>query len=126
MALPPLLADVNIAVQVVAWLRGRGVDVASVYERGLAHFDDDAILELGLVEERFVLTHDSDFGKLAIVEGRPIHGVIFLRPGDDPPDVVTAGLGALLLADVDWKPPLIAVYGRGRLRVRRLPPSEAP
>ena len=97
----------------------------SVYERGLAHLDGEAILELARVEERFVLTHDSDFGKLAILESRPIHGVLFLRPGDDPPDVVIAGLGALLSAEVDWNPPLIAVYGRERLRIRRLSP-EAP
>lgn len=126
MALPSLLADVNVAVQVVAWLRARGVDVASVYERGLARLDDEAILELARREGRFVLTHDSDFGKLAMVDGRPIHGVLFLRPGDDPPDVVIAGLGPLLLAEVDWSPPLIVVYGRGRLRIRRLPQREVP
>jgi predicted nuclease of predicted toxin-antitoxin system len=117
--LPPLLADVNVAAQVVAFLRVHGVDVVSLYERGLAHLDDESILDLGKTERRFVLTHDSDFGRLAIAEGRPIYGVLFLRPGDDPPDVVIVGLGALLAADVDWTPPLVAVFGRGRLRVRR-------
>ncbi len=123
MPLPPLLADVNVAVPVVTFLREQGVDVASLYERGLAHLDDEAILDLGSAERRFVLTHDSDFGKLAIAEGRPIHGVLFLRPGDDPPNVVIAGLGMLLAAEVDWSPPLVAVFGRGRLRVRRPAPS---
>ena len=62
--LPPLLADVNVAIQVVAFLRDSGLDVASVYERGLAHLDDAAILELARQEKRFVLTHDADFGLL--------------------------------------------------------------
>jgi hypothetical protein len=69
-------------------------------------------------------THDSDFGELAVVDARPIHGVLFLRPGDDPPDVVIAGLETLLQAEVGWNPPMIAAYGRGRLRVRRLRQSE--
>jgi predicted nuclease of predicted toxin-antitoxin system len=119
MPLPPLLADVNIAVQVVAFLRAQGVDVASVYERGLAHLDDEGILDIGKTEGRFVLTHDSDFGKLAITRHRPIHGVLYLRPGDDPPGVVISGLSDLLAAKIDWTPPLIAVLGHGRLRVRR-------
>jgi hypothetical protein len=42
--LPPLLADLNIAVPVVAFLRGGGADVASLYEGGLAHLDAEAIL----------------------------------------------------------------------------------
>lgn len=66
-------------------------------------------------------THDSDFGKLPIFEGRPLLGISFLRPGDDPPDVVIAGLAVLLNAEVDWAPPLVAVYGNGRLRMRRPP-----
>jgi len=75
-----------------------------------------AVLEKG---ERFVLTHDNDFGRMVLHEGRPFHGVIFLRPGDDPPDVVIAGLPTLLEANVDWKPPVLGVYGAGRLRIRR-------
>jgi len=117
--LPPFLADVNVAAQVVAFLRAHGVDVASIYERGLAHLPDEAILDLAGAEQRFVLTHDSDFGRLTILEGRPLHGILFLRPGDDPPDIVIAGLGALAAAEVDWAPPLIAVYRNGRLRMRR-------
>lgn len=119
MPLPKLLADANVAVEVVAYLRSRGVDVASIYERDLALLTDEDVLAVATSEERFVLTHDSDFGRLVLHEGRPFHGVIFLRPGDDPPDVVIAGLPPLLDADVDWRPPVLAVYGAGRLRIRR-------
>ena len=39
----PLLADVNVATQVVAHLRAQGVDGASIFERGLARIvrEDD-------------------------------------------------------------------------------------
>ena len=90
-------------MEVVAFLRGQGVDVASIYERDLALLTDEDVLAVATAEDRFVLTHDSDFGRMVLHEGRPFHGVIFLRPGDDPPDVVIAGLPRLLEANVDWK-----------------------
>jgi predicted nuclease of predicted toxin-antitoxin system len=71
--LPKLLADVNVAVEVVAWLRHCGVDVSSILERSLAHLDDEEILALARSEERFVLTHDSDFGRMIFAEGRPFY-----------------------------------------------------
>lgn len=93
--------------------------MASLHERDLARLDDVQVLALATAEDRFVLTHDSDFGRIGLHEGRTFVGVIFLRPGDDPPAVVIAGLPALLDADVDWTPPVLAVFGAGRLRMRR-------
>jgi predicted nuclease of predicted toxin-antitoxin system len=119
--LPPLLADANIAVQVVAFLRGEGVDVVSIVEMGWAARTDDEILAEATRTRRFVLTHDSDFGRLAIAEGKPYVGVLRLRPGDDPPAMVIGGLRRLLARDTDWTPPVIAVYEAGRLRIRRPP-----
>lgn len=117
--LPPLLADANIAVQVVKFLRDAGVDVTSLYERRELHLDDEAILALATAERRFVLTHDSDFGTLVIARGAAFHGILFLRPGDDPPDAVIASLRVLMSIDCDWSPPLVAVFQGGRLRLRR-------
>jgi len=117
--LPPLLADANVAVEVVAFLRSQGADVVSIVERGWSHLADDEILARSLALRRFVLTHDADFGRLAVAEGRPYHGILQLRPGDDPPDVVIAGLRPLLRLSIDWTPPMIAVYRGGRLRIRR-------
>jgi hypothetical protein len=44
---------------------------------------------------------------------------LFLRPGDDPPQVVIEALRPLLDFDCDWSPPLLAVYREGKLRLRR-------
>ena len=117
--LPPLLADVNVAVEVVAFLRAGGVDVVTVVERGWARRTDDELLAEARKMRRFVLTHDADFGRLAVAEGHAFHGILFLRPGDDPPGRVIAGLRPLLARPTDWTPPMIAVYRAGRLRIRR-------
>ena len=52
MPLPKLLADANVAVEVVAFLRGRGVDVASIYERDLALLTDEDVLAVATAERR--------------------------------------------------------------------------
>lgn len=117
--LPPLVADINVAVEVVAFLRRSGVDVLSAYEAGWALWPDARILREATARGRFVLSHDADFGRLAVAEGEPYLGILYLRPGDDPPDVVIRRLRPLLMAAVDWSPPVIAVFRRGRLRLRR-------
>jgi len=119
--LPPLLADVNVVVQVVAFLRAQGVDVETVVELAWERRTDDELLAEAYSMRRFVLTHDPDFGRLAVAEGHSVHGILHLRPGDDPPDVVIEGLRPLLVHPTDWTPPMIAVYRAGRLRVRRPP-----
>ncbi|MCI0589964.1 MAG: DUF5615 family PIN-like protein [Planctomycetes bacterium] len=119
--LPPLLADANVAVEVVAFLRGAGADVESVAEMGWGDRLDDEILLAASKRRRFVLTHDADFARLAIAEGVEFRGVLCLRPGDLPPELVIASLRPLITRDTDWTPPMIAVYRAGRLRIRRPP-----
>jgi len=117
--LPPLVADMNIAVPVVHFLRAKGVDVVSAREEGWHAYEDRDILREAHAMNRFVLTHDSDFGTLAIHRGQPFTGIIYLRPGGRPPAQVMTDLQALMDADVDWTPPLIVVYQSGRLRLRQ-------
>ena len=47
----------------------------------------------------WVLTHDSDFGSLAIHEDKPYWGVVFLRPRDLKPDNVVRVCNRLLQQD---------------------------
>lgn len=118
--LPALVADMDIAVPAFRFLREQGVDVISVREEGWGGLTDSQILSRAHAMGRFVLTHDSDFGTLAVHRGEPVTGILYLRPGGRPPDQVIEDLKALLKASVDWTPPLIAVYRGGRLRLRRL------
>ena len=64
--LPPLVADMNITTPVVQFLRSQGVDVVSAFEEGWHLYKDEDILANAYMMSRFVLTHDSDFGKLAV------------------------------------------------------------
>lgn len=118
--LPPLVADMNIASPVVQFLRFQGVDVVYAYEEGWYLYEDKDILANAHMMDRFVLTHDSDFGKLAVYLKHPTTGIIHLRPGGRTPDEVISDLQGLLEMQVDWTPPMIVVYQSGRLRIRRL------
>ena len=118
--LPPLIADANIALAVVRFLRARNVDVLYVREEGWKFYADRDILANAHAMHRFVLTHNSDFGTLAIHRRQPVTGIIHLRPGGRPSAEVIADLQDLLKMQVDWTPPLITVYQSGHLRIRRL------
>jgi hypothetical protein len=71
--LPPLVADMDIAVPVVHFLRRQGVDILSAREEGWGGLTDGQILARAHAMERFVLTHDADFGTLAVHRGEPAH-----------------------------------------------------
>lgn len=118
--LPPLVADMDIAAPVVPFLRAQGVDVFSAREEGWGDLTDSEILAQAHAMARFVLTHDSDFGTLAVHRGESITGILYLRPGGRPPDEVMVDIQALMDAEIDWTPPVVAVYRAGRLRLRRL------
>ncbi|MEE8304216.1 MAG: DUF5615 family PIN-like protein [Candidatus Tectomicrobia bacterium] len=110
----------DIAAPIVHFLRAQGVDVLSARDEGWGDLTDSQILAQAHAMGRFVLTHDSDFGTLAVHRSEAITGILYLRPGGRPPAAVMADIRALMETDIDWKPPVIAVYRAGRLRLRKL------
>ena len=64
-----LLADENIHRDVVRFLRDRGFDVLDVAEEGMLGTTDVDLLRRAVSEDRVVMTHDRDFGTLAILTG---------------------------------------------------------
>lgn len=112
-----LLADENVQREVVAHLRGRGCDVLEVRESGLSKSDDTDLLRFASSQNRVVLTHDSDFGSLAIVRGEPLVGLVFLRPGHIDPHFTIDTLDVLLDRNLDLVPPFIVVASRSGDRV---------
>lgn len=91
-----LLADENIGPRVIAGLRERGCDVITAQEAGLAGAPDKAILAYAAVASRVVITHDPDFGRLALAAPQlPGVGLVFIRPGHINADVVLAGIDVL-------------------------------
>ncbi len=77
-----LLTDENVSPRVVAFLREKGCDVIDVKEKGWHGADDKFLMSIALQEKRFILTHDRDFGTLAIHEGIPCYGIIYMRLGN--------------------------------------------
>ena len=89
------------------FLRGAGLSVLTVSELGLAGCADAAVLAEAYQLGRALLTHDADFGTLAITAGQPIFGIIYLRPGYSRADFTIATVRELMLADVEITPPFI-------------------
>jgi predicted nuclease of predicted toxin-antitoxin system len=118
-----LLADENIAPDVVAALRQRQMDVRTASESGLLGATDSALLARATKEGRVILTHDADFGLLVAREGSSFIGVIFLRPGHVNTSFVLETIDTLRRADIDVEPPFLVVAEHRRdrvyIRVRR-------
>ena len=108
----PLLADENIHRKVVVTLGESGKDVRSVADEDLLGANDSEILRRAHTQRRVVLTHDSDFGRLAIQVGQPFVGVVYIRPGHITSSFVLASLDALERLDIDVPPPFIIVVER--------------
>jgi len=114
----PLLTDENIHPDVVQGLRARGKDVRTVVDEGLGGSDDVVVLRRAHSTGRVVVTHDADFGKLAIQASEPYTGIVFLRPGHISPSFVLAALAALEASSISVTPPFIAVVERKEDQIR--------
>lgn len=122
-----LLTDENIHPGVLQFLRSQGFDVLDVKESRLVGADDEALIQKSIRENRLIVTHDSDFGKLAVVKSEPVVGIIYLRPGHIMPEFTITTIRELLKSDFDLTPPFILVAERSasriQIRIRPLGPS---
>jgi predicted nuclease of predicted toxin-antitoxin system len=119
----PLLADENIAPYVVEALAGQGKDIRSIHDEALTGGTDLAILRRARELGRVVLTHDSDFGRLAVDRGEDFVGIVYLRPGHLSVAFVLESVAAIEALDEEVSPPFIIVADRRgdvvRIRIRR-------
>lgn len=113
-----LLTDENISPKVVKSLRDQGLDVLDVKEEGWYGKEDQELLDIAFENHRFVLTHDSDFGTLAMNEGRPCYGLLYLRLADLKPDNVARICQRLFSRDLDVYSGTILVIEETRIRIR--------
>lgn len=122
----PLLADENIAPDVVSGLQSRGHDVRTVWDEALVGRPDADVLETATRLERVVVTHDVAFGRSAIREGASFMGIVYLRPGHISAAFVLDIVDALRASTVDVQSPFIAIGERRqstvRIRIRTSPP----
>jgi predicted nuclease of predicted toxin-antitoxin system len=114
----PLLTDENVHPQVVEALRKAGHDVQTIHDLALAGTSDRELLRRAHVEGRVVLTHDADFGKLALVDREPFTGIVYLRPGHIIAAFVLETIAAVETSSHDVMPPFILVAERRGDHVR--------
>jgi predicted nuclease of predicted toxin-antitoxin system len=119
----PLLADENIHPEVITALQQSGSDVKSLSSNELGSSDQE-ILSQAFEAGRVVLTHDSDFGWLAVAQAQPVIGIIYLRPGHIQATFTLETLRAIDAEALDVHPPFIIVAERSgntvNIRVRQL------
>ncbi len=111
------LADENVHLEVVRFLRDQGCDVFAVRESRLAGSSDEQLLRHAITEDRVVLTHDSDFGALALLADQPPVGIVYLRPGHIDPVFTIETLRVILRQDLTLTRPFILVARRTKDRV---------
>lgn len=107
-----LLTDENLDPAVVQWLMDIGFDVIDVCRSGLQGVADAELLRRAAAERRLIVSHDADFGTLAILQGEPVVGIIYLRPGHIDSQFTISTLSSLLALDPDLTPPFILVARR--------------
>lgn len=76
------LADENLGILVPKFLREKGFDVVSIFEKARGA-DDRKVLQLANKERRILITLDKDFGELIFKEKLIHTGVILLRLKDE-------------------------------------------
>lgn len=108
----PLLTDENVDPDVVAHLRRLGFDVLDTMQSGRQGSSDLDLLQGAADQGRIIVTHDADFGTLAVHQNHPLVGVIYLRPGHIDPSFTIATLDAVLQTDPDLRPPFVLVAKR--------------
>lgn len=114
----PVLSDENIQSEVVSYLRNEGFEVKYVNEEGLEGEPDQKLLEISKAENRVIITHDSDFGRLIFTQKIDFVGVIYLRPGHFDPYFTINTWKTLLKAGLSLKPPFIIVAENNGERVK--------
>jgi predicted nuclease of predicted toxin-antitoxin system len=114
-----ILTDENVSPKVLAFLRNQGLEVLDTKEQGWQGKSDDELLEIAYQEKCWVLTHDADFGTLAVHEGKPYWGIIFLRVRNLQPHNVISVCHQLLQLEMDFLSPALVVVEEARIRLRQ-------
>jgi predicted nuclease of predicted toxin-antitoxin system len=114
------LVDESTGPRVAEWLRLRGHDVYSIYEkdRGL---DDDSIIAMAFEDERVLITNDKDFGDKVFHERLPHHGVVLLRLTNPREAVKVGAMRRLLDEHGETFQDRFVVVSETRIRFAALP-----
>lgn len=118
------LADENIHPLVIKFLADKNFDVKSVFDFELNGKTDELIFLKAIGENRIVITHDADFGKIVFSKQSNFIGIIYLRPGHIDASLTISSLENLIDTNLNFESPFIAVVenrlGTVFIRLRNL------
>ena len=71
------LADMNVGMPVVEWLRSRSFDAWHLREKGLQRMENGDIFQRASAEDRIVLTFDLDFSEILSLSDGETSTIVF-------------------------------------------------
>jgi len=86
----------GLACSTVVFLRAQGHDAIHLREQGLQRLTDDEIVEKARSEDRVILTHDLDFGRIVAVSRAGVPSVVTFRLDDMRPAQVNRYMAQVL------------------------------
>jgi len=116
------LLDMGLAQNTAKFLRGHGHDAIHLRDQGLQRLTDPMIVEKAVRENRVILTHDLDFGRIVALSRGLLPSVVTFRLENMQADEVNRYLQDVLIrcAGEIESGALISVTERA-VRIRRLP-----
>jgi predicted nuclease of predicted toxin-antitoxin system len=78
------LTDENIDTEVLDLLKTFDFDIFDIKEQQLWGLSDEEIIKKAFIEQRIIITQDSDFGTMIYRDHSEFYGLIYLRPGHNP------------------------------------------
>jgi predicted nuclease of predicted toxin-antitoxin system len=120
------LLDMGLAQSTAEFLKSLGHAAVHLRDEGLQRLPDDEIVTKAKNEQRVIITHDLDFGRIVALSGDSVPSVVTLRLTDMGPRVVNRALSAVLddAAGALREGALVTVTDGG-IRIRTLPvPTE--
>jgi predicted nuclease of predicted toxin-antitoxin system len=116
------LLDMGLAASTARYLRVSGHDAVHLLDQGLERLADSAIVAKAIAEQRIVLTHDLDFGRIVSLSKQHAPSVVTFRLSNMRAAEVNRRLEEVIArftADLE-DGALISVTDQN-VRVRRLP-----
>ena len=116
------LLDMGLARSTAEFLRSQGHDVVHLRDQGLERLSDEGIVAKAQREQRTIVTHDLDFGRIVALSGSSVPSIITLRLTSMVPARVNSALRTVLTAAPEplHHGALVTVTDKG-IRIRDLP-----
>jgi predicted nuclease of predicted toxin-antitoxin system len=117
------LVDNALSPEVARLLSEAGHDAIHVRDYGLYAAEDPVILERAGIEERVIVSADSDFAMVLALSRRSKPSFILFREADivRAQDYASCILESLSLLKSELDAGCVVTFRRGRIRVRNLP-----